>query len=158
MISKSVWSMKELQIEVNAFNFCHRYIIFGIKLVLLGCVIFSGFAAIQFFHDDHLLGICNVLVATEGTFIFVFCYDKGFSVPRSVTKLQRAQMLRLKHSQAITDSQRAYVMRQLCSIRKMAIQVGHFHYLQRVSTPNFIDFCVKNILRLVMSYRRYAMR
>ena len=150
--------MKELEVEINAFNYSQRYIIFGVKLVLLGCVIFCGFAAIQFFVHDQLLGICNVLVAIEGPFVFLFCYDRGFSVPRSITRLTRSLRMRIKEGKSLTDTQRAYAIRQVGSIRKLAVQVGNFHYLQRVSTPNFIDFCAKNIVRLVMFYRKYKVR
>ena len=156
-IKASIRIMKELQIEMNAFNCSQQYIIFGLKLTLLGCVIFSGFTAIQFYESDRFLGLCNALIATEGTFVFLFCYDRGFSVPRSIARVQRSLMLRLRQSESISDTQRAYVTKQLSSMRKMAIQVGNFHYLQRASTPRFFDFCVKNTVRLVMSYRRSSL-
>ena len=149
--------MKELQIGMNIFNDSQQYIIFSIKLVLIGCVIFCGFAAIQFHESDRFLGLCNGLIVVEATFVFLFCYDRGFSVPRSITSVQRLMMLRLRQSESITDNQRAYLMKQLSSMRKMAIRVGNFHYLQRASTPSFFDFCVKNTVRLVMSYRRYSL-
>ena len=156
-INVSIRIMKELQIEMNAFNYSQQYIIFGIKLVLLCCVIFCGFASIQFYESDRFLGLCNALIVVEGTFVFLFCYDRGFSVPRSTARVQSLLMLTLRQSERITDSQEAYFMRQLSSVRKMAIQVGNFHYLQRASTPSFFDFCVKNKVRLVISYRRYSL-
>lgn len=155
-INASIVAMKQLLIETNAFNCSQRYFIFLFRLLLLGCVIFSGFTAIQFFHEDYILGICNAIVMTEAAFAYPFCYDKGFSIPRSAARLQSLLMLRLKQSRVITKAQKGHTLRQLRSLRKVAIQVGNFHHLQRVSTPIFLDFSVKNMVRLVMFYRKSA--
>ena len=155
-ISNSITAVKKLCIETNAFNSSQRYLIFTFKLLLLCCVIFCGFASIEFLHNDIVLRICNVLIIVQTAFAFLFCYDKAFSVPRSTATLQKLLVLRLKQSRDITQAQKAHAYRQLRSLRKLAIQVGSFHQLQRVSSPTFLDFSVKNVVRLVMFYRKYA--
>ena len=155
-IRSSVDTVKKLQIETNAFNSSQRFAVFGVKLVVMGAVVFSGFATIQFFHDDHLFGICNILVVINGTLGYTFCYDRGFTVPRTIARLQNLLTLRLKMLGGVPALQQAYAERQLKSLRKMAVQVGDFHTLQRVSTPNFLDFCFKNTARLVMFYTKYV--
>ena len=37
------------------------------------------------------------------------------------------------------------------SVRVMGVRVGEFHYLQRLSTPTFLDFCIKYLVCLVMA-------
>ena len=61
-----------------------------------------------------------------------------------------------KWSHHCTVMQRAHMSRQLRSFGKVAIQVGNSHHLQRGSTPRFLDFSVKNIVWLVMFYRKYV--
>ena len=156
-ISGSIVAVKKLHIKTRAFNCSQRYFIFLFRVFVLGCVIFCGFAAIQFFHKDYVLGIFNTLVMTQGAFLYPFCYDKGFSIPRSTARLQSLLVLRLKQSQVITEMQKSHKLRQLRSLPKMAVRVGNFHQLQRVSTPTFLDFSIKNLVRVVMFYRKYAL-
>ena len=155
-IDISILAVKKFYIETSGFNCSQRYFIFMFRMLVLGCVIFCGFAAVQFFHDDYILGICNVIVMVEAAFVYPFCYDKGFAIPRSTARLKRLLLLRLKQSSVITEAQKCHKLRQLRSSRGMAIQVGNFHQLQRVSTPIFLDFSVKNVVRLAMFYRNYA--
>ena len=155
-IQGSIADLRKLLVEVNGFNGSQRHVIFAYRLLLLSAVVFCGFAAIQFLQANYALGACNILFIMDSAFVFLFCYDKGFSVPRSAARLKNLLVLIVKQSEAITEMQRAHMLRQLRSVGKVAIKVGNFHHLQRGSTPRVLDFSVKNVVRLVMFYRKYV--
>lgn len=136
------------------FNEANSWLVFALKIVFLGTNILAGFAAIQLFHDDRLLSVISAAILFDNLCLFNLIYDKGFSIPRRAAKLRSLLVLQLRLAQVVTDRERDTLRRQVKSIGNVAVRVGQFHYLERTSTPRYLDFSVKHIMRVVMAYRR----
>lgn len=146
--------LRKVQVEVTLFNESNANLVFGMKVVMISVTIVCGFSAVQFFHVQHLIGAMNFIVVINGMAIFSVTYDRGFSIPRRVAQLKSSLSSTLKLVDLMTEDEKATILRKLGSVGLVAIRVGHFHHLQRVSTPNFVDFCVKNMARMVIAYRK----
>ena len=154
MINGTYKILRKVQIEVALFNESNANLIFGMKVVMITVTIASGFSAVQFFHVHHLIGATNAIILVDAMAIFSVLYDRGFSIPRKVAQLKLTLSLTLKLIDLVTDEEKKTMLRNLKSVGMVAIRVGHFHHLQRVSTPNFVDFSVKNTARMVIAYRK----
>ena len=152
-------ALRGIQFEMSIFNLSNAHIIFGIKTAIIATDIVCGFAAIQLFHVSHVLSAVNVLIMLDTMCVFVVTYDKGFSIPRRVAQLKSALRMKLRQAQLLRmpGGETEKMLRQIKSIGRVAIRVGHFHHLQRTSTLSFMDFCIKNVLRLVIAYRKNFM-
>ena len=148
-------ALRQLQLEIVTFNSTQKFITFGAKLVLIGAVTLSGFSAVTFFHTSLFLGLCNTVIAIQDLLVFSFAYDNGFSIPRSLQKLKRLLIFKVNQTDSEFESfSRKSICRGIRSIGTVAVKVGNFHVLQRTSTPLFVDFCIKNVLRLVIVHRK----
>ena len=154
MINGTYKILRKVQIEVALFNESNANLIFGMKVVMITVTIASGFSAVQFFHVHHLIGATNAIILVDAMAIFSVLYDRGFSIPRKVAQLKSSLSSTLKLVDLMTEDEKATILRKLGSVGLVAIRVGHFHHLQRVSTPNFVDFSVKNTARMVIAYRK----
>ena len=130
---------------------------FAIKITAIGLVILCGFGGIQFLHINPLLAISNACFALDAGLAYNILYDRGFAIPRQFGALKKLIVLkmRLKLAQERVDCRNRMleVVKGVKAVRVMGVRVGAFHYLQRLSTPNFFDFCTKNLVRLFVAFQ-----
>ena len=146
--------LRLVQLKMALFNQVNEWPVFGVKLLCNGCNLVFGFAAIQIFHGDRPLSAISAIIVLESLGVFHTIYSQGFSIPRRMKRLRSSLVMKLGKFDFVTDQRRGILKRQVESIGNVAVRVGQFHYLERISTPRYLDFCVKNIMRLVMAYRR----
>ena len=150
--------LKKLQLEMSLFNQIFATSIFAIKIGAIGFVILCGFGATQYFHENPFLAISHAFFALDAVLIYNILYDRGFAIPRHFAALKKSILLKLKlkatHQGTIQTQSQLSIAKGVKSVRVMAVRVGEFHYLQRLSTPTFLDFCIKNIMRLIMTLRK----
>ena len=108
----------------------------------------------EFYHQSPLLSVLNVQLLFAVSTTYNIMYNSAFSVPRSMKKIKSQLVNHLKSAKLTSSAQRALLSRSVGSIRLLGIRTGQFGYLQRTSTPKFVDFCVKNVVRLSISYRK----
>ena len=151
--------LKKLQVEVSLFNHLFATSVFAIKLAAIGFVVLCGFGATQYFHANPFLAISNAFFALDAVLIYNILYDHGFSIPRYFAAVKKSILLKLKlkATQGTLNTEvELSLAKSVKSVRVMAVRVGEFHYLQRLSTPTFLDFCTKNIVRLMMAFRKLS--
>ena len=74
--------LKKLETEVSLFNQLFAISVFAIKLAAIGFVVFCGFGATQYFHENPFLAISNAFFALDAVLIYNALYDRGFFIPR----------------------------------------------------------------------------
>ena len=147
-------TLRKLQLKVQQFNETNALVIFAFKNVLQGAVMICGASGIQFFHKHPLLSLINFVVVLQCFLSYGFMYGKGFDVRRKVQGLQLVANCELKRRGNGIDSK--YLQRCILSVRIPGIRVGTFHLLQRTSIPQFLDFSVKHVARMIILLRRYS--
>ena len=152
--SVNLKALRTLQLELALFNQVIASVIFVLKTAGLGIVITCGFGSIQLVHtEDWIVGIFNFFVALDSAVDFNLMYNRGYAIPRYFSNLKRSLVFRVRRMD-VRRGQLGIMEKQLRSIRPMAVKVGSFHTLQRVSTLLFVDFAVKNIARFVMTFNK----
>ena len=142
---------------MSLFNQIFSSSIFANKVAAIGLVILCGSAATQYFYESPFLAMSNVFFAFDAMLICNILYDRGFAIRRQFMTLKKLVLLKmkLKLAQGTHDTEIAHrMLKGIESVRVIAVRVGEFHYLQRLSTPTFLDFCTKNIVRLIMAFRK----
>ena len=146
--------LRKLQLQVQLFNETNALVIFAFKNVLQGAVMICGASGLQFFHKNLALSLVNFVVVVQCFLSYGFMYGKGFDVRRKVQRLQLMAILELNLQGNGIDGK--YLQRCVLSARIPGIRVGTFHLLQRTSIPQFVDFSVKHIARMIILLRRYS--
>ena len=148
--------IRQIRLEVIAFNSSQKHVVFAARVCLTGCVSVAGFAAVHFFASRPLLALGNGIIALQCFLVFTVLYDKGFSIPRSMLKLKKSLLWELNMSRSIRSEEKKRLSREIKSIGTVAVLVGSFHRLQRTSTPVFVDTCMKYAVRLLVIMRGYT--
>ena len=146
-------ALRRIQLEVGIFNESNAYTMFSFKTTNISIQIFCGFAAIQLFQVSRVLSAVNAMIVLNAICMFIVTYDKGFAIPRCTKQLKSSLRTKLRLG-GLTGGETGRILKEVRSVGNVAIRLGHFHYLQRTSTPNMMDFCFRNTLRLVIAYRK----
>ena len=84
--------------------------------------------------------------------LYSIMYERAFAIPKLVRVTKSLVLLRAR-----TGSRRhgfkLGMERRLRSVPAMGIQVGHFHTFERVATPVFIDYVLRNVVGLLVVHR-----
>ena len=152
-------AMRIVQIELNMFNKCQSGIISVFRAVATGTVVLCGFTAVAFFHFSPILSLFNVVCVVYGSLVYIVMYNSGFQLPRRVEKWKRQHGYKIKlllnsASETPELQQLGRKVRSVCP-RIMGVRVGGFYYLQRKSTPSFVDFNLRYIVRLMVVFGRH---
>ena len=78
-------------------------------------------------------------------------YERAFAIPKMV-RLAVAQLLLRTGTGSCTQRFKNEMGRQLRAIPAIGIQVGHFHTFERVATPVFIDYVLRNVVGLLVMH------
>ena len=143
-------ALRNLQLNVMLFNEGSSYLIFSFKLLCILIAVSCGFGAIVCFDFNRTYAISGGLLSLD--FIATYCvfYQKAFAIPDGVKDLKNELMVVI-HRQNITLRTEKVVMTQkIRSIPSLGIRVGHFHTMERTSTPVFIDFVVRSVTSLLV--------
>ena len=155
MVKSVTKSLREVQLSLTLFNEAFSKIIFTTKVACIGIVTICGFGAVEFLHRQRALAVFNLLFAIDALVVFNVLYDRGFAVPRCIKRTKSLLLGKLKILAGHYDGRAVdEARRKVLHIRNIGIRVGSFHHLQRVSTPTFVDFCLKNTARLVMAFNK----
>ena len=155
LVSK-IESLRRLQMYVLLVNIANCYVLFVFKVAAISLAVINGYAAIAHFqHHPMLHRLMNYVVFFDGFACYCLIYQKGFQVPQKFEEVMSKLFLCLQRSrcQQFSGMERKIIERQLRSIPKFGIKVGEFHMLERQSTPNFLDFVLKNVVNLLVIYR-----
>ena len=149
-------TLQRLRLEINIFNLANSNSAFFYKTGLIWVVILYETMAVQlFFQCERALALVNRLRGIQCTLIYSFLYGTGFAVPRRSQRLVSVLRQRLAGNGRVgwNNTEFAYLVKKLRSIRIKGFSVASFHYLQRASIPLFLDFALKHTVRSIIIMR-----
>ena len=122
--------------------------------------------------DEHpLLATFSGYVVLVVSLVYTITYEKAFTVPKNMERLKNLSLVAARSkskSESDSTSKQSLVLkrnpdvvvfwpefkREVQRIRNVGIKVGSFHHMERMSTLNFIDFVLRNVVNLlVLSHR-----
>ena len=136
-------------------NNINRNLIFTWKLVSLGISIISGYAAIAHFKEHPVFAVMYYVIFVNMTVAYALIYEKAFKIPELFEEMVNLELMNLnagKDREMWTLAKNKVLARLLKSIPSMGIKVGRFHTLEPTSTPVFLDFVLRNIVSMLMTF------
>ena len=145
--------MRRIQLLISLYNGGFAYIHFAWKVLGLSCAIINISIGIALDHGDNFqLAMSYIFFGMETILFYCVLFHKAFSVPMVVKKLKKEMVSFVKHN--VTDEDEKKILcRVIRSIPLVGIRVGEFHNFERMSTPNFMAFVVKNVTRVLIGIR-----
>lgn len=150
-VSRVVGQIRCIQLLINMFNTGHRHVIYNVKLFCITAVTLNGYAAIAHIGNHPVFGLISFCVAFDLLCLYAFVYAKAFAIPDGLESLKRELRMRTGLADGRSRRARRALDMQIKSIPQFGLKVGDFHMLERVSTPVFIDYVVKNIVNLLVT-------
>ena len=139
-----------IQLVVNMFNGGHRNIIYCLKLLCITVSVVNGYGAIAHGGKDVVFLLFTSCCTVDLVFFYAFVYDKAFGIPDGLERVRRALTLELRQ---MRDAKfRRMIQKRLLSIPSVGLKVGDFHMMERESTPIFVDYVLRNIVNLLMTF------
>ena len=144
-------SMRQLQLLIRVYNMGYHRIHFIAKILTMFYYISLTSFGILLFQTTPFLAYWGLFFGAEFAMAYCAIFHKAFAIP-SHTKNFKMRLSNFVKSNTIGPS-RHYFCAWIRSIPPTGIKVGNFHLFERMSTPNFLSFGIKNITRIVIAYR-----
>ena len=143
--------MGELELLIRIYNTGYRQIHFLTKIITL--VWYKALTALGVwtFHAASVLGYAALFLGIEFASFYCVIFQKAFDIPK-LTKAVKATLLNVAKLKSTGHTRRLFGAR-IRSMPAIGIQVGNFHQFERMSTPNFLSFGIKNIIRVLIAFR-----
>ena len=145
--------MRHLQLLVSLYNQCYAFIHFIWKVLATVCVVLFVSAGVILLHRNFYLAIVYLFFGLDSSGLYCVLFHKAFAIPLIMKKFKVNMVNIAKLNFKDDDEIRADLCRRIRSIPAIAIKVGQFHTFERMSTPNFLGFCAKNVIRLLIILR-----
>ena len=149
-LSDAVGHIRCIQLLVSLFNIGHRNCIQGIKLLCILTSTVTGYVAVGHGRENPMIGIMACCVTCDAIFLYGFVYEKAFGIPDGLEKVKKVLKMRLIRKYGRQGPMARALERQIDSVPTIALQVGDFHTMERVSTLVFMDYVVRNIVNLLV--------
>ena len=120
-------------------------------MFLLTCTILDGFSAIRLLQTNPTLGglyayaVFTVIVTYIGIFQF------AYRITDKAEELER--LMEFKSGRLTRPMERKYWGLVLKSMPRMQMSLGGFHRVEREAVPVYIDFSVKQIVSILITFR-----
>ena len=146
-------NMRGLQLLIQIYNRAYFYLHINEKLFALTCLILNVSFGILLLHQDTHLATQYLFFGIECSVVYCVTFHKAFAIPRAIRKFKGKVASVAKTNNAIDIFKKGESLTWVRSVPPVAIKVGSFHTFERMSTPNFLAFGIKNIVRVLIACR-----
>ena len=111
----------------------------------------AGFSAIRLIHTNPVFGC----LYTYDCLVFTILYIGMFGFANKVTENleELTNVMETVSGSLVNPEERKYWSRVLRSIPRMGMKLGGFSRVEREAVPIFVDFCVKQIVTLLITFK-----
>ena len=145
--------MRGLQLLIQIYNQSYSYMHFNEKIFSLTTMIVNVSFGILLLRQDSHLATQYLFFGIECAGIYCVMFQKAFAIPRIIRKFKGKVGSVAKTNGAIDPFMKTEILKWVRSVPPVAIKVGSFHTFERMSTPSFLAFGMKNIVRILIAFR-----
>ncbi|CAG7719495.1 unnamed protein product [Allacma fusca] len=120
-------------------------------MLLNGAAVPTLYFVLSFYNLHPIESCLNLVIAMDSILFFVAMYDDAFQLPTEMEKLKLVN-LEVNSQEGVRRNSRIWKISR--SIPNIAIRVGRFRNLERTSTPEFVDFVLRNLVGLLLASRK----
>lgn len=150
--TKSYRDLRELQLLITMFNCNQSEMIYLLKIFLVSNATVMGFFGIRYFHSNPFLGLFGLAIALINIALFLALYDNAFAIPINVLNVKMKAIVNWQLFNGSTETKSNGLRRALESVPVLGIRVGGFCFLERESTPIFMDYVTNRIGGLLVTF------
>ena len=150
VLEDAMRTLRELELHLNFFNLGFASVLWCMKICFLAGTILDGFSAIRLIHTNPVLGCLYAYccIFSIGAYIGMFGY--AYKVTEKLEELTK--VMEIVSGSLVNPEERKYCTKFLKSIPRMVMMVGGFSQVEREAIPIFIDFCVCQIVDLLIAF------
>ena len=93
---------------------------------------------------------CGVVVFIDCFIVYAVVYEKAFAIPENAKDVNKTLLLCHRNRRSYEEFQ--LFRKCIRSVPNWGISVGGFHYMERTSTPQFVNFVVQNVAGALISF------
>ena len=150
-LEEALGTLRELELYLKMFNLGFASVLWGFKVVLLGVTILSGFSAIHLVRTNPVLGCFYAYILLLCIIAYVGMFQFAYKVTEKLEDLTKR--MKIMSGYIVSPEERKYWARVLRSIPRMGMSLGGFNKVEREAVPIFIDFCIKQIVSLLLAFQ-----
>ena len=144
-------TLRELELHLNFFNLGFTNVLWYLKIFYLGGAIFAGFSAIRLIHTNPVFGCLYAYIFLLLSNFYIQAFGFAYKVTEKLEDLKKR--MEFACGSLVSPDERKYWTKVLRSIPRMGMSVGGFSQVEREAVPIFIDFCVKQIVSLLLGFQ-----
>ena len=149
VLKEAMKTLRELQLHLNFFNLGFANVLWGCKVLFLATTILGGFSAIRLIHTNPVLGCLYTYACLIGIILDIGFFQFAYKVSEKMEDLTK--LMEITSAGLVNPEERKYWARDLRSIPRMGIHLGGFNRVEREAVPIFIDFCLKQMVSLLLA-------
>ena len=144
-------TLRELQLHLNFFNLGYASVLWGLKVFYMGVTILAGFSAIRLIHTNPVFGCLYTYACLACIILYIGMFGFAYKVTEKLEEL--TQLMETVSGSLVNPGERKYWAKVLRSIPRMGMSVGGFSQVEREAVPIYIDFCLKQIVSLLLGFQ-----
>jgi hypothetical protein len=143
---------RTLQLRVSLFNIVFSRILFLAKILCLAVGILGGFAGLRLVHRNPAMAFVYFLASVEAVVGYVTVFSLAYKVTEVGEVLTGVMEGVASRVVFLSPGARESLERILQKTPQLAMSVGGFHRVQRETIPIFVDFVMRQIVGLLVSF------
>ena len=151
VLKEALRTLRELELYLKFFNLGFEDVLWGLKLFWLTCTVLAGFSAIRLTHTNPVLGFLYAYLCLTSIILYVGMFQFSYKVTQKFENL--TNLMENVSGGLVNSKERKYWDRVLRSIPRMGMSLGGFNQVEREAVPIFIDFCLKQIVSLLLAVK-----
>lgn len=144
--------LRRLQLLIQLFNQSNSAIIFTFKNVCISISIVGGFFSIRYGTLHPVTGIVCALTTLDALVFYSFIYEKAFLIPNRMEEVKSQVRVLAQKVQGGTKV-KGFLLKVIRSVPPVAVKVGRFHTMERISTLTFLNFVFCQIVGLLLAFK-----
>ena len=151
---------RHIQLLIQIFNDSQSTITYLVKLYCLCSGIIFVVLGVHYFHLNQILGIFYMILSIYVAVTYIMIYDRGFCIPQRISRLKfhvTVMSFSVFQTKIFTTAEQFRESKEIAAIIQsfppVGIHVGAFTMLQRVSTPEYLQFVTEKAMTILVSIR-----
>jgi hypothetical protein len=144
--------LRTLQLRVSLFNMICSKILFLFKILCMGVSILGGFAGLRLSHSNPALASLYFFISVEAAVVYIALFSLAYRVTEVGGALAGEMEGVASRVVFLPIGARKCLERILRKTPQLAMSVGGFHAVERETVPIFVDFVVKQVVGLLVTF------
>ncbi|CAG7730496.1 unnamed protein product, partial [Allacma fusca] len=144
-------NFRQTQLLVLIFNIGYAPVVHLFKMLSITQAVLFGYFGIRYFSKLVAFAAFFLVALLFMMIYYVATFGRAFFVTDRMQTF-KIELVRNAELRQIGCTQVRHLQKLVASVSNVGIKVGEFHTMERESTPIFIDFVVKTIATLLITY------